>query len=78
MQVLLFASDKSMKYFASLLILIGSFVLIWSASEIFFSMNGADHANLHTDNAFGTPWAGLLLIAIGGSLLIYMNKKNVE
>ena len=43
--MLLFASDKSMKYFASLLILIGSFVLIWSASEIFFSMNSADRTN---------------------------------
>jgi hypothetical protein len=75
MPELLFASDKSMKYFASLLILIGSFMLIWSASEIFFSMNSNENARSSIDNAFGTPWSGLLLIAIGGSLLIYLKSK---
>lgn len=72
---LLSASDLRMKFIASLLILLGLFILIWSVSEAMFSLNGK-HISGHTsDNSFGSPWSGFFLIAIGGSLFIYLRKK---
>lgn len=75
MRELLFASNVRMKFIVSLLILLGLFILIWSISEAVFSLNGKHITGSTSDNSFGSPWSGFFLIAIGGSLFIYMRKK---
>lgn len=75
MRELLFVSNVRMKFIASLLILLGLFILIWSISEAVFFLYGMHIPGHTSDNSFGSPWSGFLLIAIGGSLFIYLRKK---